>query len=165
LNADGYSTFLSLNNLISAEGRPHWSSILAIGDREKTEVDRILLSAWVCGMTAYFASVPALRSRPFRERSHPPMTVRLRCALEHARQWADHNRPHLRDWLPERFSTLHRATIMAVCSAAELAAWLDEVEQMKSPAGLKYNHDLDVALDELKARLTPNRTSQGSASG
>ena len=155
LNADGLSTYLVLENLISGEGRVHWVSLLGLEAQPAVVVDRILMSALIVGMTSYFASVPVANSRPYRSRTHPPMSVRLRYLLEHARLWSAQNRPSMRDWLRPHFQVLHSNTIRAVCEAPKRAAWLEEVNYMTSAAGVKYNQDLDAALDARKALERP----------
>ena len=44
LNADGYSSWLVLNQLLNAESRAHWTSVLGLSGRARGDVDRILTS-------------------------------------------------------------------------------------------------------------------------
>jgi hypothetical protein len=150
LDADGYSSYLLLANLLQDENR--YASVLqAIGHPEQRSAasDELLF-------TVFFVVVLNVFCAFWRKRTevsslytlvHPPPPVRINSIIRIAQMYAGQNGPVADTWFqPSRFTELFR-TAAATIPGEGRQTWDSQIELLKTPEGERYSQELSDAFE------------------
>lgn len=152
LDADGYSTYLVLANLLQDENR-YAVSLSALGrDEQRSAASDELV------FTVFFVVVLNVFCAFWRKRTeiaglyklvHPPPPVRINSIIQVAQMFAGQNGPVADTWFQSaRFSELFRIAAAAIPgSEADRQTWDSQIALLRSPEGERYSNAIRSKAD------------------
>ncbi len=150
LDADGYSAYLLLANLLQDENR--YASVLqAMGHAEKRSADSDELL-----FTVFFIVVLNVFCAFWRKRTevsglyklvNPPPPIRINSIIRVAQMFAGQNGPVAETWFhPSRFTGLFRIAAMNIPGTGK-QTWDSQIALLKTLEGEKYVRELSEAFE------------------
>jgi hypothetical protein len=150
LDADGYSSYLLLANLLHDENR--YAGVLqAMGHPEQRSAasDELLLTAFFVVVLNIFCAFWVKRTEvaSFYKLVHPPPPVRINSIIRVAQMYAGQNGPVPDTWFhPSRFTELFR-TAAATIPGSGRQTWDSQIALLRTPEGERYSQELSDVFE------------------
>ena len=160
LDADGYSSYLLLANLLQDENR--YASVLeGLGHaaHRSAASDELLFTAFFVVVLNVFCAFWRKRTEvaALYELVHPPPPVRINNIIQVAQMFAGQNSPVADTWFqPSRFTELFR-TAAATIPGSGRRTWDSQMALLRSPEGERYARRFSRSSRRRERRLNRGR--------
>ena len=150
LDADGYSSYLLLANLLHDENR--YASVLqAMGHPEQRSAasDELLFTMFFVVVLNTFCAFWVKRTEvaSLYKLVHPPPPVRINSIIRVAQMYAGQNGPVADTWFhPSRFTELFR-TAAATIPGSGRQTWDSQIALLRTPEGERYSQELSDVFE------------------
>jgi hypothetical protein len=165
LDADGYSVYLLLANLLQAENR--YASVLqAMGHLEQRSAgsDELLFTMFFVVVLNVFCAFWRKRTEvaAFYKVVHPPPPVRINFIIRVAQMYVGQNGPVADSWFqPSRFTKIFQIAAVNIPGSGR-QTWDSQIALLQTPAGERYSQELsDAFAAARKGRGSPTGVGNG----
>jgi hypothetical protein len=156
VDADAYSVYIVLTDLITGERRPKALAILGTGAAPDSVADERLLASFVVAVGSFFYSLPTCKFDPnaVYNRTHPPQAARISYVMDAVRSWLAQNRPSLLVQVtPEWYQSIMRKVAASMYGASGEQDWDEQIDFLLSAGGKTYGAQLSEGFNRLVQNL------------
>ena len=156
VDADGYATHMTLQNLLNGPARDAAAGQLGVLP-DDPQLDENLLRVFLAAIICFFHCLQgALVAKDVESRSHPFELLRINFVITDLRGWCSTHRPQLAHWPnQDDFARIGDMVRNAVSSSGIEDAWDTQTAFLGSDAGQQYRDRLYHERNVLRKQMEP----------
>jgi len=156
VEADGYATHMTLQNLLNGPARDAAARQLGVPP-DDPQLDEELLRVFLTAVICFFHRLQdAFAAKDVELRSHPFELLRINVVIANLRGWCSTHRPQLANWPnQDDFARIGGMVRNAVSSSGIEDAWDAQTAFLGSDAGQQYRDRLYHESELLRKQMEP----------